>query len=76
MALIAVPKFSDCSDFLTGEGAPGLDQYSSDATLFSAATLDERNISLAIKNRHGLLRDAAAGAVYFWQILESSGKTD
>lgn len=75
VALIAVPKFSDCSDFLS-DGAPGLDQYSSEATISSAAILDERNISLAIENKHGLLRDVVASAVYYWQTLESSDKTD
>lgn len=76
MALIAIPKFSDCLDFLSGEGAPALDQYSSEATLSSTATLDERNISPEIENRHGLPRDVVAGAVYYWQRLESFGKTD
>lgn len=70
MALIAISNLT--VDFLSGEGPPGLDQYSSEATISSAATLVERNTSLGI----GLPRDTVTSAVYYWQILESSDKTD
>lgn len=48
MTLTATPKFSDCSDFLSEEGAPGLTQCSSEATTSSLAILDGKDISLEI----------------------------